>query len=247
MAVGQRRRRCPGPFTGWIGGNGIHFFTVDNDAHHAVFLRGTGKVRSAVIGDITARQVARFQPRIIKHAINRRFYRRRGINDEADRIGRIADVTDRINDHDNRFMIPFWQRFLRCDFPFAVIANNRGTYHFIVNNQAHGVAWRTVVATEYRLGVVGGVPVVNRAGNRADVILNVTNDRFDWCFQIDDKLKVIRRFARMACRIGDHHLPDMLAFRQRFFRGDGPFTVFTHDRGADHFVVHNQLNGIARC
>ncbi len=246
VPVRQRRRRRPGPFTCRVSGNGIHFLTVNNDVHQTVFLSGTGKGRGAVIGDLAVGQVACFQARIIKHAIDRRFYRRRGVYDETDRIGRIAVVTHRIGDHHDRFMFAFRQRFLRGHFPLAVITDNCGTHNFVVNNQTHGVARCTLVATEHRLGVVGGVTIENWTHNRPLVVFNVTNDRLVRALQIHDKFEIIRRFAGVAFRIGNDHFPGVATFRQRFLRGHCPLAVVTDDRRPHQFIVHDQSDGIAR-
>ena len=143
-------------------------------------------------------------------------------------------------------MFAFRQRFFWRHFPVAVFTHDRGAHDFIVDNQLNGFARYGTAAAEYRLSIIGNIAIVNRAGDRADVIFHVTDHRFFRRSQVDDKADRIGRLAGVACRIGDHHHRLVLAFSQWVFRRHCPFTVCTHHRGTHDFIVDDQLNGVAR-
>ena len=143
-------------------------------------------------------------------------------------------------------MLTFGQWVFRRHFPVAVFTHDCGADHFIVDNQLNGFSRHGAAAAEYRLGIIGGIAIVNGASDRADVVFHITNDRFRRRRQVDDKLDRIGWLAGVARRIGDNHYRFVLAFRQWVFRRHFPVAVFAHDCGTHNFVVDNQFNGVAR-
>ena len=244
MTVRQPQRRCPGPGTFIGGANGSNFTAIDDDVHQAVLFGRTRKGRGAVVSDIAVLQITCLLTRVVKDGVDSRFHRWRGVNDKADRIGRFAGVTRGIGDDHHGFMLAFCQWIFWCDFPFTVFTHDRGTYHFIVDDQFYGFTRHSAFAAEYRLGIIGHIAVINWADNRTLIVFNVTNDRFHWRFGVNHQLPGIgwRTFnARWATEYHTHiQRGTVRLFRQGIF----PAAISAHGYGANNVAAITYENNV---
>ncbi len=244
MTVRQPQRRCPRPGTFIGGANGSNFTAIDDDVHQAVLFGRTRKGRGAVVSDIAVLQITCLLTRVVKDGVDSRFGRWRGVNDKADRIGRFAGVTRRIGDDHYGFMLAFCQWIFGCDFPFTVFTHDRGTHHFIVDDQFYGFTRHSAFAAEYRLGIIGHIAVINWADNRTLIVFNVTNDRFHWRFGVNHQLPGIgwRTFnARWATEYHTHiQRGTVRLFRQGIF----PAAISAHGYGANNVAAITYENNV---
>ena len=179
---------------------------------------------------------------VVIDEVQRRGVRGGHVDDQIalDRVGRVAGRV-----FCNHFVVAlaFGVAGVDRDFPVAVRANDGRANNLarVLVADHDRVARISVVATEHRVGFVGGTAIADR------VAIAVNHFERHVCRRgrVNFHDHRGRGCGLVACRVSHHDAELVVAFVQRVRRGVGPVAAWVNDGRADHLVAVADEHGVA--
>ncbi|VAU68714.1 Uncharacterised protein [Klebsiella pneumoniae] len=146
IAFAQRFLRFQRPVAFVIDdGRAQNFITIIN-GHGVARFTFTAEYRTRFVSDVAALQLAGNRTGIIFSIDPVRSCRRRGIDNDLDRIGGLADITQRIFFNHLNVMLTLAEIFLRRVGPLPFVIDDNGADLFVVILDNDGIARRAFTA-----------------------------------------------------------------------------------------------------
>ena len=171
VAFAQRFLWCQRPVAFIVNdGRAQNLVTIIN-GHGIARFTFTAEYRTRFVSDVTAFQLTGNRTGIILSINHIRFCWRRSVNNDLNRIGRLADITQRIFLNHLNIVLTLAEIFLRRVSPFPFVVDDNRADLFIVIFDNDGIA-RRAFTTEGRLAVISYVAWLKGTRYRTRIVIN---------------------------------------------------------------------------